>query len=201
MFHTKRCRAGLTSHAKALSTMIALAMICPLAALRVATPALLRSGPVPSAIVHPNFSGKWRSDTAWVPSQEFEFMVTDSETIKQTGDAISIEGRGHIMTAQTHNLLPTHNLIQSIKFDRAASNGVTVTGTAATNVAAKAVWEGDTLVITTRAQAEGHTLQTTERMTLSPDGQILSDRNASLVDGKDRWQGGAKTFVLRRIAH
>ena len=153
----------------------------------------------PGAVVHPDFSGRWTSDTMEIRTQEFEFAVTDSETIKQTGDAISIEGRGHILTAQTHQLLQTHALYQTITFDGAASTAITETGTVATNVVADAIWEGDTLVLTSHAQGGRGSFHTIERMTLSSDGKTISVRNVSFVNGEDRW-GGAKTIVLRRIA-
>jgi hypothetical protein len=133
-------------------------------------------------------------------TQEFEFAVTDSETIKQTGDAISLEGRGHILTAQTHQLLPTQALYQTISFDGAASTATTITGAVATSVLADAVWEGETLVLTSHARAGGTSFHTVERMTLSPDRKTISVTNASFVNGEDRWGGGAKTIILRRMA-
>jgi hypothetical protein len=132
-------------------------------------------------------------------TQEFEFAVTDSETIKQTGDAISIEGRGHILIAPTHRLLATQSLYHTITFDGTASAAVTVTGTVATNVIADAVWEGATLVLTSHGGAGGNTFHTVERMTLSADGKTISVTNASFVNGEDRW-GGAITIILRRMA-
>ncbi len=44
--------------------------------------------PTPSTIVHPDMSGRWASDTLGLDTPEFEFIVIDSATIKQSGDAI-----------------------------------------------------------------------------------------------------------------
>lgn len=256
MFDTRRSRAIVTSRAQMITTSVALAVICPLASLRVAAPvppryALVQQeapqhaslpqpasvsraaapdlaasripqsadaraaivpdrapenslptvavvdNPAPSVIVHPDFSGKWASDTIAVPNSDGAVIVADSNIIMQTQDAISFDQRGHILTpsaiAQVRYFLP------NLTFDGAPASGVTSTGNTATNVVATAVWEGDTLVLTSHTQVAGKNSHTIERITLSPDRKTLSDTNVSFVDGKDRW-GGAITVTLRRIA-
>lgn len=158
----------------------------------------------PSPNVHPDFSGKWRMDTVAVPTQVWDYFVTDSSIIKQSENSISFDSRGHFLAqvgyAGQLTEAPTHNFLPSITFDGATSSGVAVSGitSRATNLIASAVWVRDTLVLTTRSQDARHDFLTIERMTLSADGAVLSDSNLSLVDGNVRW-GGPHTFVLRRI--
>jgi beta-lactamase regulating signal transducer with metallopeptidase domain len=261
MFDQKRSRAAVTSRARALTTSAALAIVCPLASLRVAAPeqrmnaprlpAPLRYAPLmhlstpqparairaplgegdtagvsmtpevraaidaqttsetsrvpvalvdhppPPRVAHPNFSGKWRSDTVAVPTRTEDFFVTDSSIITQSADSIAFDSDSHVV-GDTRNYSRLHN----ITFDGAETSGVSFGERRqhATNVVASAVWSGDTLVLTSRVHGEkGREFETIERMTLSADGNTLSETSLNLIDGQLRY-GRPLTFVLRRIA-
>jgi len=150
-----------------------------------------------NAVTHPDLSGKWTSDTAQVHTWEFDWIVSDSLIFTQTDDAISIEGRGHIMTSLTRRLLPTQNSFSKIPFDGSPTTGYTATGNEDANVTIEAVWVGDTLMLTSHSRG-GHTFYTIERMWLSADRQTLFETNRSFVDGKDRW--GGLTFIWHRMS-
>lgn len=160
-------------------------------------PVAVIASATPNAVSRPNFSGKWTSDTTQIHTLEFDWVVADSTILRQTDDAISIEGRGHIMTSLTRRLLQTQNSFSNITFDGAPSTGYTVRGNAEANVTVGAVWMGDTLMLTSHSRG-GHEFYTIERMWLSADGQTLFETNRSFVDGKDRW--GGLTFIWHRMA-
>ena len=174
----------------------------PLAVVGRATNAALavigRVTPARTPIVHPNFSGKWKSDTSWLRTAEFVYSVTDSLTLRQTDEGLSIDGRGHMVTAPwPHLLVATHNVCPLLAFDGVTNVGFSDGGGPPIEVFAKAVWEGDTLVITTDGQVGTNVLHTVETMSLSPDGQTLLMTNVSSVNGRDRW--GKSTGTMRRM--
>lgn len=187
MFDRTRSRVTVTPRARAATIAFALVMVGPLASIRVAAPA-----------DHPDFSGKWSSDTTWIQTLQFDWRVTDSLRITQTANAISLDGRGHIMGTLTHMLSQTHFAISNVAFDGAARSGVTATGSTPIPVSVRAAWAGDTLILTTRAGHGDDELYTIERWTLSADRNTLFDTNRSFVDGKDLWR--VKTSTLHRMA-
>jgi beta-lactamase regulating signal transducer with metallopeptidase domain len=261
MFDQKRSRAAVTSRARAVTTSVALAIVFPLASLRVAAPGQQMSAPrlhaplrqvplmhawmprpagairvplgegdaarvsmtpegrtaivaqarsetsqVPVALVdhppprrvaHPNFSGKWRSDTVAVPTRTEDFFVTDSSIITQSADSIAFDSDGHVV-GDTRNSSRLHN----ITFDGAETSGVSFGERRqhATNVVASVAWRGDTLVLTSRVHgATGREFETIEQMTLSADRNTLFETSLNFIDGQLRY-GRPLTFVLRRMA-
>jgi beta-lactamase regulating signal transducer with metallopeptidase domain len=146
----------------------------------------------PSAILRPNFSGKWKVDT--VMGAVVDDHVNDSTIITQSANAISIESRGHALDA------PTHNRVLKVPFDGSEVTGVVVTGNAAATFDAKVEWMGDTLIVISHTWVSGRDLRTFERFRLSPDGNTLSVTNSTFVDGNLRLLGGPLTVVLRRMS-
>jgi beta-lactamase regulating signal transducer with metallopeptidase domain len=237
MFDARRSRASVKLRARALVTGGALAIVCPLSALRVApraphmqapltrisvpraalppapmqqthlpvvrdsareipdTPAVSRppiaapNDPAPPRIGNPDFSGKWTQDSA---ASHAGVFVSDSVIITQYGNTISFESHGHAAG------VPTYGNLHEIWFDGGQSHGMTITGESLSSVTASAIWLGDTLVLTTHLEKTGHSMHTIERMSLSPDGQTLTNSNVTLVDGKPQW-AQPLTFVLRRM--
>jgi len=150
---------------------------------------------VPSPIVRPNFSGKWTQDT--VAGAQVDNFTTDWSNITQTPTTISFESRSHGVDASLSSSIP------NLRLDGTQGNGAGMLGNTGMSLVARALWEGDTLVVTTYAIVTIggglHDLLTTERMTLSADGNTLYDTSLSRTDGRLRW-GGPQTFVLRRMA-
>lgn len=186
MFDRTRSRVTVTPRARAAAMAFAFVMVGPLASVRVA-----------AAADRPDFSGRWSSDTTSIQTLQFDWSVMDSLRITQTANAISLDGRGHIMGALTHMLSRTRFAVSNVAFDGAAHSGVTATGSTPLDVSVKAGWAGDTLILTSHAGGlQG--LYTIDRWTLSADGKTLFDTNRSYVDGKDLW--GVKTSTLHRMA-
>jgi hypothetical protein len=150
---------------------------------------------IPRRGAHPDFSGRWIQDTA--AGSFVDFLLTDSTTIKQSANAISLQLRGHVLDQ------PISSSFQSLPFDGTEYRALIMSGIAPGSVTASAVWAGDTLVLTTYAfvyfGAGAHDVLTIERMTMSKDGNTLSSNTQSLADTKVRWNG-PRTFVLRRMA-
>jgi beta-lactamase regulating signal transducer with metallopeptidase domain len=149
----------------------------------------------PNPAMHPDLSGRWKSDTVAGPTRDQDFFVTDSSIIRQSPDSIAFESHSHILDT------PIHDRFHNITFDGAESSGVVFSGwqNHAQNVVMSAVWMADTLVLTTHIYERGHDFRTIERMRLSADGTTLLNTNLRSVDGRYRW-GGPYTFVLRRMA-
>ena len=259
MFDSKRSRASVTSRARAITTSVALAVVCPLASLRVVGPAQPMNARLPhtssrhalrphvstpqtmsdtrtatgerdtarvsltpdvravmaaqgasatsyppvavvdhqtsSSVAHPDFSGKWKSDTVAVPTRTEDFFVTDSSIITQSADSIAFDSYSHAGDARNYNRF--HN----ITFDGAQSSGVSFgeRQRSATNVIASAVWRGDTLILTSRIHGVTREFQTIERLTLGADGNTLFETDMNFIDGQLRY-GRPLTFMLRRMA-
>ena len=158
-------------------------------------PAAVGRHPSASLVTHPNFSGRWKSDTVAVPIRIEDFFVTDSSIITQSAGSIAFDSHSHVGDEQAYNRFP------NVTFDGAESSGVSSgeRQRSASNVVTSAVWRGDTLVLTSRVHGVTREFQTIERMTLGADGNTLLETDSNFIDGQLRY-GRPLTFVLRRMA-
>ncbi|HEX4684429.1 MAG TPA: M56 family metallopeptidase [Gemmatimonadaceae bacterium] len=143
------------------------------------------------AMPHPDLSGKWVGVVTEPPWPDDD--VLDSCLIMQTQHSFTLLSYG-----TTHRGMPRLAEIRNLPLDGTPGPSVfKVPGFAASGTES-AVWEGDTLVLSSHLQADGVVVHAIERMRLSPDGKTVSTVTRNWNDGQDVW-GRSRTFVMRRV--
>lgn len=156
-------------------------------------PVIIDHSEASSPTPRPDFSGGWSTDAMAAADPGDDGSASDSITIAQTDRSITIERHG------VRGITPIYFSAKDVPFDGSTSTGLIRKGNMLAFPVGNAIWEGDTLVLTTHVQAGGKDYHAIERMTLSADGTTMTSTVRNFTDGKDLWDR-AKTFALRRIA-
>lgn len=135
------------------------------------------ASPLAAQGAHPSFSGTWTLDpsgapaSAMTPSSMTVVIVQTDKTINVSSDAVTTMGPQKASQVINLDGSPTKNPV-----DAGGGNTIDLTSTAA--------WDGPSLVVTTKAEVQGQTLQQIDRWTLDADGKTLKMARGLSIAGQ-----------------
>ena len=134
------------------------------------------ASPLASQGAHPNFAGKWTLDPAnstagpMTPTAMSLAITQDDKTVNVESDATTSIGE--------------QKASQVINLDGSPTKNTVTGGDQSIDLTSTAAWEGETLVVTTKAQVQGQDLQQVDRWTLEPDGKTLDMARSLNIAGQ-----------------
>jgi hypothetical protein len=133
------------------------------------------ASPLAAQGAHPDFTGKWvldpaTSQGAMAPTAMTISVVQDAKTIKLESAASTTMGEQK--ANQTVNLDGTETT------NTVAAQGMSL------DLKSTSAWDGSTLVITTKADVQGQTLEQVDRYSLNADGKTLNMQRSASIAGQ-----------------
>jgi hypothetical protein len=131
------------------------------------------ASPLAAQAAHPDFSGKWVMDPATAQGP----MAPTAMTLDVTQDAKMIK-----MGIAVSSQMGDQKLDQNVNLDGTPSKNAMNAGGMSLELVSTSAWDGATLVITTKADVQGQSIEQVDRWTLDADGKTLNmARNASMA--------------------
>jgi hypothetical protein len=133
------------------------------------------ASPLAAQGAHPDFTGKWvldpaTSQGAMAPTAMTISVVQDAKTIKLESAASTTMGEQK--ANQTVNLDGTETT------NTVAAQGMSL------DLKSTSAWDGSALVITTKADVQGQTLEQVDRYSLNADGKTLNMQRSASIAGQ-----------------
>jgi len=136
----------------------------------------IMASPLASQGAHPNFSGTWTLDPAASTAGPMTPPAM-SAVVTQTDKTINVESDATTPVGEQKST-------QTINLDGSPSKNTIDGGGQSIDLTTTATWEGETLVVTQKAQVQGQDLQQVDRWTLQPDGKTLKMARSLSIAGQ-----------------
>ncbi|HEY4217196.1 MAG TPA: hypothetical protein VGM67_08660 [Gemmatimonadaceae bacterium] len=135
------------------------------------------ASPLAAQSAHANFAGKWTLDVSastagpMTPTSMNVVVTQDDKTINAETDATTPAG--------------DQKSTQVVNLDGSPSKNTISGGGESIDLTTTSVWDGATLVVTTRATVQGQDLQQVDRWVLEPDGKTLDMARSLSIAGQN----------------